>query len=179
MNDKLKTLFSCISLTVALVLPLLVLLVLLIIGLVTKWAHYDWLTMGLITVGLFALFFLISVMFLFAQKHPSLFAILLPYIIGIVYMFLPLPLVGPFDVMAAYFLGGLFTFLLWRKRDKKISPWLLLVIACVSLYYLVGFFIPTPIDEVIVILIGTGIAWWIISRTQLNAEKTHIISEEV
>lgn len=162
-KDRKKGCLSGVFFMFAFTLPL--------VGLIAGWIGWG-LKIGVVAAfGTFALFFILGgIMAIFIRK-PSWFIASLPLIIGMWYSaFNVIPL--PFDDVLVACAGAILSFALYLKRYNA-PKWIVIPLLASGLYTLVGEFIPTPIDEFLVAIIGIGTA------TAASGKPKELLAPEV
>jgi hypothetical protein len=74
----------------------------------------------------------------------------LPFLLGLVYPFLPDYIPGTVEDTVVVAVGALLTFILWKRRKPATPSWLLGPMLLTAVYTLFGAIIPTMIDEAVV-----------------------------
>lgn len=74
----------------------------------------------------------------------------LPFLLCLVYPFLPEYIPGPVEDTVAVAVGAILTFILWKRRKPATPSWLLAPMLLTAVYTLFGALIPTMIDEAVV-----------------------------
>jgi hypothetical protein len=74
----------------------------------------------------------------------------LPFLLCLVYPFLPEYIPGPVEDAVAVAVGAILTFILWKRRKPATPSWLLAPMLLNAVYTLFGALIPTMIDEAVV-----------------------------
>jgi hypothetical protein len=142
---------SCTSMIFAIVVPLMLFLI----------GSVGWgLRAGFVLAGVSFLLFLIFAGYLLATaKNLSWFGVFAPFTFGVLYAIFPdlMPLL-PFDDAAVATAGAISTFALAMHKNPDTPRWILMPLLASALYTLVGALIPLPVDELLVFLIGGGVA---------------------
>jgi len=150
MTDKGKTCLGLVCFLLMFILPP--------VGLAVGWIGWDFRTGALVALVAFAVCLLPAGVFLAIVKELAWMTVALPFLLGFAYTILPDCIVGPFDDTAVFAAGALMTFVLWVRKDPSTPKWIVLPLLAASLYTLVGELIPGPLDELLVTLIGGGLA---------------------
>jgi hypothetical protein len=149
LKDRIKTYLSVFFFALALILPL--------IGGVIGWAGWE-LKVGIIAATiLFAVCFVLGVLFALLVKEPHWFEILMPFVSGILYSalnFIPLP----FDDVLVAIAGAVTSYTMTLKRYTDAPRWIIAPPLAAAIYTLFGEFIPGPIDELAVSALATVIS---------------------
>ncbi len=74
----------------------------------------------------------------------------LPFLLCLVYPFLPDYIPGPVEDAVVVAVGAILTFILWKRRKPVTPSWLLAPMLLTAVYTLFGALIPTMIDEAVV-----------------------------
>ena len=121
------------------------------------WIGWD-LKIGIMAaIGTFMLFFIIGTMVMCTVKDPGWLLASLPFAMSLLYLLLPDFIIGGFDDTAVLFFG-LFGSMTLFYRKLGVIPWeAILPFSVVAIYPLVGQFMPGPVDEFLVTIIGSGI----------------------
>jgi hypothetical protein len=90
-----------------------------------------------------------SAVFYLMEDIPMLPASL-PFLLGLVYPFLPDYIPGPVEDTVVVALGAILTFILWKRRKSATPSWLLAPMLLTAVYTLFGAIIPTMIDEAVI-----------------------------
>ena len=90
-----------------------------------------------------------SAVFFLMEDIPLLPASL-PFLLGLVYPFLPDYIPGPVEDTVVVAVGAILTFILWKRRKPATPSWLLAPMLLTAVYTLFGAIIPTMIDEAVV-----------------------------
>jgi hypothetical protein len=77
----------------------------------------------------------------------------LPFLLALVYPFLPDYIPGPIEDAAVVAVGAILTFILWKRRKSATPSWLLAPMLLTAVYTLFGALIPTMIDEALVYIL--------------------------
>lgn len=170
MSDSSKSCLSIIFFTSAFLLPML--------GFAGGWAIWDLKTGTEIALIIFGFFFLAAIITLLLVKRPSWLIICLPFVVGFLYTIIPDPLLGPFDDTLMMLIGSVLTFILWKKRQPRVSNWIILPLLGVAAYELIGGFIPGPFDEIVITFIAVGIVLYITCATHQDSEKNSYASAD-
>jgi hypothetical protein len=128
------------------------------IGFLIGWQGWDMKTGGYVALATFGVFIFFSGIFISMVQSPSWVMVAGPLIIGILYAAFPDPILGPFDDVAVNLGGALITFMLWIKKQPSLPRWVIIPLLATGVYAAVGYFIPGPIDEIIVALIAIMVA---------------------
>lgn len=162
-QDRNKGCLSCVFYLLAFVLPA--------VGLVAGWVGWDFKSGVLASVLTFGAFFTLGSIFTIWIKTPSWFMIMLPAIIGLLYSlfnFLPLP----FDDVLVASAGAIISAALAWIKFADMPKWALLPLFGAALYTLVGEFIPTPVDDLLVDVMAIGITSTQIPRRYLPSSTS-------
>jgi len=151
MADKFKLVLAGLLLVSSLVLPLL--------GLFYGWWHWDATSGILLMVGTFLILIIISGFLLLSMKDITWFSVFVPYIFGTVYGFLPDSIIFSLDDAAAVTAGAIFTHALTLRKQPETQRWIILPLLTAGVYAFFGGYVPGPIDEFFVDVIGLLIAW--------------------
>ena len=150
MDDRSKTCLSLLFFSSTLILPL--------VALAAGWIAVDFQTGATVALITFAFFFLLSGIFLSLVRFPSWFTVSLPFLFGFLYAIIPDFVPGPFDDAAAVVAGAVLSFVLWLKKQPDVPKWVILPLASVGVYVLVGGLIPGPIDELLVAAVAAAVS---------------------
>ncbi len=74
----------------------------------------------------------------------------LPFLLALVYPFLPDYIPGPVEDAVVVAVGAILTFILWKRRKSATPTWLLAPMLLTAVYTLFGALIPSMIDEALV-----------------------------
>jgi hypothetical protein len=77
----------------------------------------------------------------------------LPFLLALVYPFLPDYIPGPVEDAVVVAVGAILTFILWKRRKSATPTWLLAPMLLTAVYTLFGAIIPTMIDEAFVYIL--------------------------
>ncbi len=77
----------------------------------------------------------------------------LPFLLALVYPFLPDYIPGPVEDAVVVAVGAILTFILWKRRKSATPSWLLAPMLLTAVYTLFGPIIPTMIDEALVYIL--------------------------
>jgi hypothetical protein len=77
----------------------------------------------------------------------------LPFLLALVYPFLPDYIPGPVEDTVVVAVGAILTFILWKRRKPATPAWLLAPMLLTAVYTLFGAIIPTLIDEAFVYIL--------------------------
>jgi hypothetical protein len=77
----------------------------------------------------------------------------LPFLLALVYPFLPDYIPGPVEDAVVVAVGATLTFILWKRRKSATPTWLLAPMLLTAVYTLFGAIIPTMIDEAFVYIL--------------------------
>jgi hypothetical protein len=81
----------------------------------------------------------------------------LPFLLALVYPFLPDYIPGPVEDAVVVAVGAILTFILWKRRKPATPSWLLAPMLLTAVYTLFGALIPTMIDEALVYTLLVGL----------------------
>lgn len=151
MTDKTKTCLAVVLYVAMFVLP--------IVSLAIGWIGWGFRPGAIAALTTFAVCFLLASLFLAAVNDLSWMFVALPFTMAVLYTVLPDFLVGPFDDGIVLSAGALMTFGLWVRKQPDTPKWIVLPLIAAGVYtFLAGGVIPGPVDELVVAIIGTGIA---------------------
>jgi hypothetical protein len=77
----------------------------------------------------------------------------LPFLLALVYPFLPDYIPGPVEDAVVVAVGAILTFILWKRRKSATPTWLLAPMLLTAVYTLFGALIPSMIDEALVYIL--------------------------
>jgi len=77
----------------------------------------------------------------------------LPFLLALVYPFLPDYIPGPVEDAVVVAVGAILTFILWKRRKSATPTWLLAPMLLTAVYTLFGAIIPTMLDEAFVYIL--------------------------
>ena len=77
----------------------------------------------------------------------------LPFLLALVYPFLPDYIPGPVEDAVVVAVGAILTFILWKRRKPATPAWLLAPMLLTAVYTLFGAIIPTMLDEAFVYIL--------------------------
>lgn len=160
LSDSSKACLSLFYFICAVILP--------VIGFLIGWQGWNLKIGGYVALATFGIFIFFSGIFISIVQSPSWIMVAGPLIIGILYAAFPDPILGPFDDVAVNLGGALVTFMLWIKKQPSLPRWVIIPLLATGVYAAVGYFIPGPIDEIIVALIAILVA----AIGAANAEPT-------
>ena len=104
---------------------------------------------AIVAAGLFALCFVLGVLFALLVREPHWVEILTPFVSGILYSVLNLiPL--PFDDVLVAIAGAVTSYTMALKRYTDAPKWIVAPPLAAAVYTLFGEFIPGPVDELAV-----------------------------
>ena len=101
----------------------------------------------------------------------------LPFLLGLIYPFLPDYIPGPIEDAVVVAVGAILTFILWKRRKPATPSWLLAPMLLTAVYTLFGAIIPTMIDEAVVyILIVTLVIFSLATGLAFRTFYIHLFS---
>jgi hypothetical protein len=101
----------------------------------------------------------------------------LPFLLCLVYPFLPDYIPGPVEDAVAVAVGAILTFILWKRRKPATPSWLLAPMLLTAVYTLFGALIPTMIDEAVVyVLLVSLIIFGLLTGLTFKAVYIHLFS---
>ena len=127
-------------------------------GLAIGWIGWDLRTGVVIGIVSFVVLVLVSGGLLATIEDQTWFTVSLPLLVAMLYSIIPDFIFGPFDDAAVVASGAIFTFALAVRKMPEVPKWIIFPLLASGLYALVGGFIPTPIDELLVYSISGGAA---------------------
>jgi hypothetical protein len=149
LKDRIKTYLSILFFALALILPL--------IGGAIGWAGWEFKVGVIVAAGIFALCFVLGVLFALLVREPHWFEILMPFVSGMLYSALNLiPL--PFDDVLVAIAGAVTSYTMALKRYTDAPKWIAAPPLAAAVYTLFGEFIPGPVDELVVSALATIIS---------------------
>jgi hypothetical protein len=149
LSDRIKTYLSIFFFALALILPL--------IGGAIGWAGWEFKVGVIAATILFAVCFVLGVLFALLVKEPHWFEILTPFVSGILYSvlnFVPLP----FDDILVAIAGAVTSYVMALKRYTEAPKWIVAPPLAAAVYTLFGEFIPGPVDELVVSFLAATIS---------------------
>lgn len=162
-SDSQKGKLGCASAFAGILLP--------VVGFALGYFVQGWQTGLWIALGLFALCWIISAVSFLTIKDPSWYHIMAPFFTGVAYNILPDAVPFALDDVTTLFLGSLVTLYLTYKKHGTF-PWkMILPLGIATVYPIIGEFIPTRIDELLVNIVtilsilGPILGWNISSFT--------------
>jgi hypothetical protein len=167
-----KTYLSIFFFALALILPL--------IGGAIGWAGWEFKVGVIAATILFALCFVLGVLFALLIKEPAWVEILMPFASGIFYSVLNLvPL--PFDDVLVAIAGAVTSYTMALKRYTDAPRWIVAPPLAAAVYTLFGEFIPGPVDELAVSLLAAIISsvGAAASTRRAGAEEPPVLEGEV
>ncbi len=84
----------------------------------------------------------------------------LPFLLALVYPFLPDYIPGPVEDAVVVAVGAILTFILWKRRKSATPTWLLAPMLLTAVYTLFGAIIPTMIDEALVYILLVSLVFF-------------------
>ena len=149
MKDRIKSYLSIFFFALALILPL--------IGGFIGWAGWEFKVGVIAATILFAVCFVLGVLFALLVQEPHWFEILTPFASGILYSVLNLvPL--PFDDILVAIAGAVASYTIALKRYADAPKWIIAPPLAAAIYTVFGEFIPGPVDELVVSLLAAAIS---------------------
>ena len=149
MKDRIKSYLSIFFFALALILPL--------IGGFIGWAGWEFKVGVSVAAMLFAVCFVLGVLFALLVREPHWFEILTPFASGILYSVLNLiPL--PFDDILVAVAGAVASYVIALKRYADAPKWIIAPPLVAAIYTVFGEFIPGPVDELAVSLLAAAIS---------------------
>jgi hypothetical protein len=101
----------------------------------------------------------------------------LPFILGLVYPFLPVTISGTLDDALVVAIGGVLSFVLWKRRKNVAPSWLLAPMLLTAVYTFFGAIIPTKIDEAIVYsFFFSLVIYGLLTNLAFHTLYTHVFS---
>jgi hypothetical protein len=149
MNDKFKTIFSILFMTLSLTLPALVL--------IYGFNRWDAMTILVGMGAIFVLLFGIGVLFLLKVQNFTWFTASLPFLFSGFFTVLP-DLPGSIDDTAVTTMGALITYFLTLRKKENTPKWILLPLLVAAAYTFFGGTFPGPFDEVLVDILALFVA---------------------
>ncbi len=89
----------------------------------------------------------------YLMENVPLVTASLPFLLCLVYPFLPDYIPGPVDEAVVVAIGAILSFILWKRRRPATPSWLLAPMLLTAVYTLFGALIPTMIDEAVVYIL--------------------------
>jgi len=128
------------------------------VGLAIGWIGWDFRTGAMVSIVMFAVFFLLFGIALVAIEDLSWFHVSLPMLGGLIYTVMPDFLPGPIDDAIVMSSTAILSFALWVRKQPETPKWIIFPLLTAGLYTLVGGLIPGPVDELLVTAIASGVS---------------------
>jgi len=101
----------------------------------------------------------------------------LPFLLALVYPFLPDYIPGPIEDAVVVAVGAVLTFILWKRRKPATPSWLLAPMLLTAVYTLFGAIIPTMFDEAFVyILLVSLVIFGLVTGLAFHTLYTNLFS---
>ncbi|MCA1954779.1 MAG: hypothetical protein LDL12_06470 [Anaerolinea sp.] len=151
-SDRSRTCLSAFFAGATLILPL--------VALAIGWLGWNFRTGAIAGLITFVVLFLVSGVLLATVRVPSWWTVFAPAVLGLFYTMLPDFIPSALDDAAVFTAGVLLSFTLWMRKQPETPRWVIIPMLAASLYALIGGFLPGPVDEMFVGLVGLGAAYY-------------------
>lgn len=126
-------------------------------------------------IGTFLIFFTVGTLLLATAPVPSWLMVFSPFLMGLIYAILPITPFMPVDDFLVVAAGGLVSYAIALRTYTDMPKEVIVPILAAALYSIVGDFVPTPVDDLIV---NGFMSYNVYSKTNdlaLLKEQTNII----